>query len=490
MRIAVRPIAAGAPRVPALWIGMAEGDTLESLKLPAAFRRPVRAAIAARDITGKKNQLAVVYADSGRLLLSGLGARKEINADVLREAAALAGRRAQALGAHEVGVWLPSVSPRLPLAGSLQALAEGLSHGGYAYTAYRTRASEKPADLDSLIFFAGKGELAEAKSMAASLAALLDGVRAARELANRPGNDLTPRAFAESAQVMARANALQCKVFGPRELEKLGAGAILGVARGSTEEPRMIELTYAPKGRSRGTLVFVGKGITFDSGGISLKPADNMDRMKFDMCGAAAVVGAMQAIAQLKPQVKVVGIVATCENMPGSKAYKPGDVLKAMNGTTIEITNTDAEGRLVLADALSYAQKLQPDAVVDLATLTGAIIIALGTFTAGMYAGDDKLGARLMDSSRRTGERMWPMPMWEDYLDLMKSDVADLKNAAGVREGGACSAAAFLKQFTKYPWAHLDIAGVGHVDRERPGLARGGTGFGVRSLVDLAMRWE
>jgi leucyl aminopeptidase len=289
---------------------------------------------------------------------------------------------------------------------------------------------------------------------------------------------------------MAREHGIQCKAHGPRELEKLGAGALLAVARGSSEEPRLIEMTYTPRGRARATLVFVGKGITFDSGGISLKPAADMDRMRYDMCGAAAVVGAMKALAVLKPQVKVVGLVATCENMPDGKALKPGDVIRAMNGTTIEITNTDAEGRLVLADALSYAARLKPDAVVDLATLTGAIIIALGTTNAGLYAGDERLGERVMEAARRTGERMWPMPMGEEYLDLMKSDTADLKNSAGVREGGACSAASFLKEFTSYPWVHLDIAGVGHIDRERPGLARGGTGFGVRSLVDLALRWE
>jgi leucyl aminopeptidase len=289
---------------------------------------------------------------------------------------------------------------------------------------------------------------------------------------------------------MARTHGLTCRAFGPRELEKMGCGALLGVSRGSTEEPRLIELTYSPRGRSRATLVYVGKGITFDSGGISLKPADNMDRMRFDMCGAAAVVGAMQAIADLKPPVKVVGLVAASENMPGGKAFKPGDVLKALNGTTIEITNTDAEGRLVLADALSYASRFKPAAVVDLATLTGACIVALGTLTSGFFTDDEKLCARLTSAAQLAGEKMWRMPLWEEYGDLMKSDLADLKNSSAIREAGACTAAIFLKRFTNYPWAHLDIAGVGHLDRERAYLARGGTGYGVRSLVQLALNWE
>ncbi len=490
MRLAVRPVGTGAPRVPGLWIGVAAGDTVESLKLPAPCRRLVRAAMAARDVTGQRNQVTVLYTDQGRLILSGLGARKEITPDVIREAAARAARRAQGLGVKDYGVWLPSLSTRVGLREAVVTAAEGLSSGGYAYNTYRTKPAERAAALESVTFFAPRAEQAEALAATAGLVPVLDAVNFARDLENRPGNDLTPRALADAAQAMARTQGLSCQLHGPAELKRMGAGGLLGVSRGSAEEPRLVELVYRPRGRSHGTLVFVGKGITFDSGGISIKPADNMDRMKYDMCGAAAVVGALQAIAQLKPAVRVVGLLAVCENLPGGSAMKPGDVIQAMNGTTIEVINTDAEGRLILADALAYAARFEPDAVVDLATLTGACIIALGTFTAGLFTEREDLCERLLAASRRTGERMWRLPLWPDYEEMMKSDVADLKNSAGVREAGACTAAAFLKRFTSYPWAHLDIAGVGHVDREKPYLARGGTGYGVRSLVQLAMSWE
>ncbi|HVP38784.1 MAG TPA: leucyl aminopeptidase [Candidatus Saccharimonadales bacterium] len=490
MRLGVRPVGAGAPRVPAMFVGIAEGDMLETLKLPVAHRRPVRAALAARDTVGRKNKITVVYAGSTRLLLAGLGPRKAVSAEVLREAAAVAARQAQGLKVRDLAVWLPALAPRFGTAAAVAAVADGLNQGGYAYNAYRTRTEDRATQLESVVFLSPRAELAEAKAAVGGLGVVLDAVNFARDLANRPGNDLVPRTLAEAAQAMARTHGLRCRVHGPKELERLGAGGLLGVSRGSAEEPRLVELDYTPRGRARGTLVFVGKGLTFDSGGISLKPADNMDRMKFDMCGAAAVVGALQAIAQLKPAVRVVGLVGATENLPGGKALKPGDVLTALSGTTIEIINTDAEGRLVLADALNYATRFKPDAVVDLATLTGACIIALGTFTAGLFASDEKVCERLLESSRRTGERMWRLPLWPQYEEMMKSDIADLKNATAVREAGACTAAAFLKRFTGYPWAHLDIAGVGHLDRERPDLARGGTGFGVKSLVDFATHWE
>ena len=490
MRLGVRSVGAGAPRVPALLIGIADGDTFETLKLAAAHHRPVRGALEAREAAGRKNRITVVYADGTRLFLAGLGPRKSVCPDVLREAAAVAARTAQGLKVKDMAVWLPSLAPRFGAAAVVGALADGLSQGGYAYNAFRTRADERAVQLESITFLASRSELAEAKAAAAGLPVQLGAVNFARDLGNRPGNDLVPRTLGEAAQKMSRSHGLRCRVHGPRDLERMNAGALLGVGRGSAEEPRLIEMEYTPRGRSRGTLVFVGKGLTFDSGGISLKPSDGMDRMKFDMCGAAAVLGAMQALAQLKPAVRVVGLVAAAENMPGGRALKPGDVVTAMNGTTIEITNTDAEGRLALADALSYAARFKPDAVVDLATLTGACIIALGTCTAGLFASDEKLHDRLADSARRAGEKVWRLPLWPEYEELMKSDIADLKNASSVREGGACTAAAFLKRFTGGPWAHLDIAGVGHTDRDRPGLARGGTGYGVRTLVDLAMRWE
>ena len=297
--------------------------------------------------------------------------------------------------------------------------------------------------------------------------------------------------LATRARELAKETGARVQVFGVPQLERLGMGALLSVGRGSVHPPRLIVLERGPapsQKRDVPTVVIVGKGITFDTGGISLKPRENMHKMKYDMSGAAAVLGLFRVLPEL-PGLRVVGLVATAENMPGGRALKPGDVVRAMDGTTIEVTNTDAEGRLVLADALLYARRYRPEAVVDLATLTGAVSIALGNRAAGLFGNDEDLVAELAAAAALTGERLWPLPTWDEYLSDMRGTVADLVNSSGGREGGAILGAVFLKHFARgLRWAHLDIASTAWTDVERPHETRGATGFGVRLLLEWLSR--
>ncbi|MGC9333538.1 MAG: leucyl aminopeptidase, partial [Anaerolineae bacterium] len=333
--------------------------------------------------------------------------------------------------------------------------------------------------------------------MGANVGAIVaDATCLARDLVNRPANYATPTDLAELAmEIAGEFDDMRCQILSEDDAAELGMGAFLGVAQGSDEPAAFIVLEYNPEQPDLDTVVLVGKGITFDTGGISLKPAEKMDRMRGDMGGGAAVLAAMYAVGQLDLPLHVAGLVPATENMPSGQAYKPGDVLEAMNGKTIEVVNTDAEGRLVLADALAYAAQFEPMAVVDLATLTGACVVALGRgVAAGIFGTDDRLLSRLRAASEASGERLWPMPLYDDYLDKLESLTADLSNTGG-RDGGVGTSAMFLKQFAEgYPWAHLDIAGMSF--EERPGtpkrpphLQKGGTGFGVRLLVQFLRDW-
>jgi leucyl aminopeptidase len=312
-----------------------------------------------------------------------------------------------------------------------------------------------------------------------------------REIGNLPGNLLYPATLAEHATKIARRTGLKLRVFDEKLLAKGKFGGLLAVGQGSVRPPRMIVLEHRGGPKSQAPVALVGKAITFDTGGISIKPAANMEEMIFDKCGGIAVLGAMAALAALGVKRNVVGVIASAENMPGGNAYRPGDIITTYDGKHIEIVNTDAEGRVVLADAIAYARRdLGATAIVDLATLTGACGIALGEYAAGFWSSDEELGHRVLSAAEKAGERLWPMPLFEDYETQIKSDVALIKNSGG-RLGGACTGAAFLKTFAEdTPWAHLDIAYTGHREKDRADLARGATGFGIRTLVELIESWK
>jgi leucyl aminopeptidase len=316
--------------------------------------------------------------------------------------------------------------------------------------------------------------------------AVARGVAFARDLANGPANDVTPAVLGDEAQALGERLGLKVTVLDKAQLTEQGFGGMLAVGQGSANEPRFVVMEHGAAGEGRPTICLVGKGITFDTGGISIKPAEGMDNMKMDMGGAAAVFGAMHAVAELKLPLHVVGMVCAAENMPSSTAYRPGDILRTLSGKTIEVLNTDAEGRIVLADGLFYAQRYNPTAIVDLATLTGAVMVALGPHAVGMMGTSQELADRLSRAGETSAERVWQLPLWDEYKEMMKSEIADLKNTGG-RYGGAITAAGFLSAFVgDFPWVHLDIAGTAWVERPtRPYQSRGATGVGVRLLVEL-----
>jgi leucyl aminopeptidase len=317
--------------------------------------------------------------------------------------------------------------------------------------------------------------------------ALADSISLVRDMVNEPPLYMTPSKIADTASAIARESGMKCEIFDLKEIKRRGMGGLAAVTSGSTEPPRFIDLTYEPRGKYKTTLAIVGKGITFDSGGLCIKPADSMRTMKMDMAGAAAVLGIMKAVARLKPSVKVHGLISSCENMTGPAAYKPDDVIRAYNGKTIEVINTDAEGRIVLSDALSYAVHLKVNEIVDLATLTGACMVALGTYTAGLMGNNQKLIDRILKAAGSAGEKVWQLPMDDELRPEVRSDVADMKNA-GSRWGGAITAAMFLENFVgDTPWAHIDIAGPAYNEKDSAWNPRGGTGFGVRTVVSYIM---
>lgn len=453
------------------------------------------------DFRGRRAESMLLYGDPDasvrRVLLVGLGPEPAVDADALRDAAAVA---VAAAAAREVGA-LQLLAPPLRQprpAPAAQALAEGLVLGTYRFDRYQSsRAPEAPTAATIRV---EKGsDLRAVRSAVRTGVALAGSQNLARDLSNEPPNHLPPVALAKEAERVAKEVGLRVRVLDVPELKRRKFGAMLAVAQGSTHPPRLVVLEHnAPARRAKGakggrgrragrrTVCLVGKGVTFDSGGLSLKPSASMVKMKHDMSGAAAVIGAMRAVALLKLPLHVVGVVGAVENLPSATAYRPDDILKSASGKTIEVTNTDAEGRLVLADALHYARtEFAPEAMVDLATLTGAAAIALGSWSAGLLANHDRLASLVVDAGEATGERYWRLPLWDVHREFMKSPVADVKQTGG-REAGTITAAAFLSHFVgEVPWAHLDIAAVAETETPRPGQPRGATGFGVRSVVEL-----
>lgn len=366
-------------------------------------------------------------------------------------------------------------------ADALRAAVGSLHEAFYSYSTTKSKV-EKQSLHQVLLLAPNAGDAACIDAFGRAVA-IAQGVNLAKEWGNRPPNHATPSLLAKAAQELAKAPRLQCEVLGPKEVEKLGMGSFMAVAQGSAEPLRFIVLRYTGAAKSQAPTVLVGKGITFDSGGISIKPSAEMDEMKFDMCGAASVLGAFKALSILQPAVNVVGLIPACENLPSSTSVKPGDVVTSMNGTTIEVLNTDAEGRLILCDALTYAERFKPSAVVDIATLTGACVIALGAVRSGVFSADDDMAAALVDAGALAQDLGWRLPLDDEYAEGLKSNFADVANVAG-RAGGAITAAKFLQRFAaKYPWAHIDIAGTAW----RSGAAKGATGRPVGLLVEFLL---
>lgn len=458
---------------------------------------------ASGEVTGAVDEVTLLHTlgkiEPSRVAIIGLGPRDRCTLERIRRASAIACRRLRSVKAQHVGLALASAERSINLAQAARAMTEGALLGLYQFRRYKSAKSGSDAaanDTDSnsngddcsiqTITILGRGREPALRTAVERGKVLAEATNFARDLGNEPPNVLTPTAFGERARRMAEEVGLECEVYGPDWMREQGMGALLGVAQGSAEEPRFIVLRY--RGRSKGEpgLALVGKGITFDTGGISLKPGADMDAMKMDMCGGAAVVGAMMAIARLKPNTNVTGIVPTTENMPGGKAYRPGDILRAANGKSIEILNTDAEGRLALADALSWAVKQKLSPLVDAATLTGAMVIALGHVRAGIFSNDETLERTIIAASEVAGERLWPMPMDDEYGDLVRSEIADVKQVGG-RPAGSISAAKVISHFVgDTPWAHLDIAGVNDRAHKDAEWDKGATGFGVRTFVELA----
>jgi len=451
---------------------------------------PVAGLLEADDFRGRARQQLLIYprgaVPARRLLLLGIGKRDGLAADAVRTAAALAAQKAHELQVGAFTIGLAGSAPLEPAVAG-QAFAEGLELGGYRYLAYKSSPSKEQtfAVERATLLISGDygGPIGEGLARGQAVAR---GVALARDLANGPGNDVTPAVLGETALELGERFGFKTTVLDKAQLTEQGFGGILAVGQGSANEPRFIVMEHGEKAAGRPTVCLVGKGITFDTGGISIKPAEKMDDMKMDMGGAAAVFGAMQVVGELNLPLHVVGIVCSAENMPSATAYRPGDIIKTLSGKTVEVLNTDAEGRIVLADGLFYAQRYEPAAIVDLATLTGAVMVALGPHATGMMGTSQELADRLIKAGEASAERVWQLPLWDEYRDAMKSEIADLKNTGG-RFGGAITAGGFLAAFVgDYPWAHLDIAGTAWVERPaRPYQARGATGVGVRLLAEL-----
>ena len=435
------------------------------------------------EFVGKPGEIATLHQPQGlkakRLIAVGGGKKDKFNAAALRKAVSSVVRAVKEKGVKKLA-WI--------LEGSAEAAIEGAILGNYEPIMNKPSSDAKSLESFALVAAAKTAELEAALTRGVVLA---EAQNFARDLGNEPANLMTPNIIAQRAKKMAADFGLEIEVLDRERMKQLGMGSLLGVAMGSDEPPVMIVMKYRPAvaPKSGDHLALIGKGVTFDSGGISIKPAQDMEKMKYDMCGAAAVIGAMRAIAQLKPNVTVTGIVPSVENMLSGRAQRPGDIVKSLSGKTIEVLNTDAEGRLILNDAITYAKTLGCTHLVDAATLTGAIVVALGHVHTGAFTNNDAMLARVLAAAKEEGENMWHMPLDDDYRELLKSAFADLANI-GPRWGGAITAAWFLREFAEdTPWVHLDIAGTAWLDEAAPNAAKGPTGVCVRTFAQLAARW-
>jgi leucyl aminopeptidase len=447
----------------------------------------VGAVLAGGEFKAGANETLLIHAPAGlkakRLLVVGLGKANKATVNSVRLATGTAVRFCKPRGLKDLVLVLPE-GELLPPGPCCRATAEGAVTGDFDSDTYRTDRKDLSVNSFTLVAPANADQVALQAAFAEGVI-VGDSQNFTRTLVNEPGNKLTPTILGQRAAEMATQVGLQWEVHSTDKLHELRMGAFAAVAQGSEEPPALIVLRYEPEGMTDGPILgLVGKGITFDTGGISIKPSDSMEKMKYDMAGSAAMLGAMRAIALLKPKVRVLCVVCSAENMPDGKAYKPGDVVTAMSGKTIEIINTDAEGRLVLADGLTYAKQLGATHLINAATLTGAIGVALGLVNGGAFSNDEATFEKFSEALKTSGEKFWRMPLGEEYADLIKSDIADIKNTGG-RHGGACTAAEFLHKFAEdTPWIHLDIAGMAWIDEKRPDIAKGPSGFAVRSILE------
>lgn len=444
------------------------------------------------DFTGEIAKVRTLYHTKAlpRVILVGLGKIADLNLEKFREAGSIAAQTLKSLPVKQTTVLLPKI-PRARVSEVSQAICESLVLGSYEFTYYKTIKKDKP-QIEDIEILAPAGQKREAQQGVVQGLVLTRAVAATRDLGNHPANIATPSHLAKHAQDIARKfpnKILRVKILHRADIEREKMGALLAVSRGSDEEPKFIILEYFGK-KSAPVVVLVGKGITFDSGGINIKPSEKMEEMKYDMAGAATVMETIRAAAELKLPINLVGLIPATENLPSGKATKPGDIVKSRSGKTIEVVNTDAEGRLVLSDALDYAKQYKPNLVIDFATLTGSIMVALGDDLIGAFSNHEKYLRALQTAAQSTGEKIWPMPLEQSYEPFIKGDFADLRNQSTIRYGDAIHAANFLKNFVDYPWIHLDIAGVAWATREKPYRPKGATGTGLRLMIEFLKKFR
>lgn len=491
MRVDARAGRAETESTEVLVLTHCEGDVLskQATVIDKSMGGALRELLQSKEFEGKANELALVHTHgkvpAKRILLVGLGKEKDVTVDQLRQAMGHTVKRVRQVKAGFFTVAVPSVTPQGSSAVDVaQAMTEGAILGSYQFTAYRSD-SVSAKDVEGMSLLAA--ETSAVRSIAEGIrrgTATAEAAVLVRDLCNHPSNVMTPARIASEAKAIAKEQSLTLKILEQKEMEKLGMGALLGVARGSHEPPKFIILEYkGSKKKDARPVVLVGKTITFDTGGISLKPAENMEHMKADMTGGAEVLASIRAAARLKLPLHLISILPVAENMPGGRAMKPGDVVTTLSGKTVEVQNTDAEGRLILADALAYATRYKPAALIDIATLTGACVVALGQFAIGMFGTDAGVKESVRKAGLRAGERVWEMPLWEEYFEQLRSDVADMRNIGG-RGGGMITAALFLSKFVgDCPWVHLDIASTDWSERERAYVPKGPSGIGTRLLI-------
>ena len=462
-------------------------------QLADAYKKQINAAVKQEVFSGKLGSTLRLFSSGSKipqLLLTGLGKREKLDNEVLRRAAGAAGKALAGSKMKTLGVVVTTLLHKVSGEDAGQCLTEGLTLGAYQFQEYKSAENSRNKTKQLKVRINDPGKLSSSRAVRSGFIRA-EATNLARTLGNTPANDLTPKDLAEHAQKLCRQHGFKCQVLEEKDMRRLGMGMLLGVTQGSRKPAKLIIMEHRAQGAKQ-TVAVVGKGITFDSGGISLKPGKSMDEMKFDMCGAAAVMGAMDAVGQIKPGTNIIGVIPAAENLPSGEAQRPGDIVTAHNGKRVEILNTDAEGRLILGDALSYTIKeYKPDAVIDLATLTGACVVALGHHATGAITNHDTLMDRVRKAGETSGDRVWQLPNFPEYGELLKGKYGDLQNIGGP-DAGTITGGMFLENFVgDTPWVHLDIAGtawnVKHVDYQP---ANGATGVGVRLIIDLLQDWQ